>query len=549
MSTHAEIPAPRLARTLVSDWLVAATAATWTAVVVAGAAGFVERPRVMWLATLGAPLIAGAWLLLSDHRASATVRRAALWTGLISLSLATAPTFAAQPKFALAVPALALAGLAAYRWPLQVALLALAFSGTYNTVGAYTSIPVDSTADLLLAGMWAGALFGYVARRGGRRAVVLPGIAMIVLYMAVTAVAAFLSPDARVAFYGLRLSAWYATVVVLIAYAPWSSQTYHRLLRGAVGVSLLVAGYAVLRLVFPPGTAEIERASNYTGGLIYNQGELRLFGSFSGRHLLGAWTAVAVPFCAAAALALQGRWRVAATAAAVCGVIAMFGSDVRTAVAAVAIAGGVMVLLYELARGFPGLRIGAVSAVVVLTVALGAGSFFIATDGDTTRLQRYTTLTDPGSDPSIVARTFKWEQVLADASDRPLGHGIGTAGARSHEFSRLVTFQDVYIDNSYLTIAYEQGLPIMALFILALVTLLAGVARRAVLTPVPWEAAVGIASAGALVAYAVMLSTGPYLQELSAFFSWFVIGLGIAPLVQRLESPAEPSSLAADPDG
>jgi hypothetical protein len=139
--------------------------------------------------------------------------------------------------------------------------------------------------------------------------------------------------------------------------------------------------------------------------------------------------------------------------------------------------------------------------------------------------------------------------VLADASERPLGHGIGTAGARSHEFSRFVTFQDVYIDNSYLTIGYEQGLPIMALFILALLALLAGVARRAVLTAVPWEAAVGIASAGALVAYAVMLSTGPYLQELSAFFSWFVIGLGIAPLVQRFESPAESSTLATDPDG
>lgn len=527
-----------------AEWLAAAAAAAWTTIVVAGPAGPASG-RVLTAVTYGVPIMLGAMALLLRRQMAPALVRVTMWTGLVGLGLFSAELIESRALYALAVPGVVVVGLVAHRWPAAVAVVALLFSGVYNTVGAYTSIPIDSTADLLLAALWASVVTGFMTRRTSRPLALLPGVALLAIYLALTALAAALSEETRVAFYGLRLSAWYATAILLAAYAPWSSATYHRVLRGAVAVTLLIAGYAVMRLLVGPGQQEIDRAAEYTGGLIYQNGDLRLFGSFSGRHLLGAWTAVAVPFCVGAALALDGRWRVAAVGAAALGLIAMFGSDVRTALAAVVIAGAVMLVLYQLARGFPGLRLGAVALASVLAVAGGGGAFLIATDGDTTRFERYSTLTSPGSDASIVARTVKWEQVLADAEDKPLGHGVGTAGSRSQQFSRFVTFKDVYVDNSYLTIAFEQGLAVMGLFMAALVLLGLGAARRAVRTEHRWEAAWGIAATGALIGFAVMLATGPYLQELTAFYSWFIIGIGMAPLVQRLEPPGEPAGRAS----
>lgn len=537
MSTPIQTRATRRA-TGMAEWLAAAAAAVWTTVVVAGPAGPASG-RILTAVTYGVPLALGVIVLLVRRQTGPVLARATMWTALVALGLFCGELIEQRALYALAVPGVVVVGLLAHRRPAVVAVVALLFSGAYNTVGAYTSLPIDSTADLLLAALWASVVTGFITRRAKRPLALLPGIGLLALYLALTALAAALSEETRVAFYGLRLSAWYATAILLAAYAPWSSATYHRVLRGAVAVTLLIAGYAVLRLLIGPGQPEIDRAAEYTGGLIYQHGELRLFGSFPGRHLLGAWSAVAVPFCVGAALALDGRWRIAAVVASAFGLIALFGSDVRTALAAVVIAGAVMLVLYQMARGFPGLRLGAVAVVAVLAVAGGGGAFLIATDGDTTRLERYSTLTSPGSDESIVARTVKWEQVLADAEDKPLGHGVGTAGSRSQQFSRFVTFKDVYVDNSYLTIAYEQGLTVMGLFMAALALLGLGAARRAVRTEHRWEAAWGIAATGALVGFAVMLATGPYLQELTAFYSWFIVGIGMAPLVQRLEPPGD----------
>jgi O-antigen ligase len=96
------------------------------------------------------------------------------------------------------------------------------------------------------------------------------------------------------------------------------------------------------------------------------------------------------------------------------------------------------------------------------------------------------------------------------------------------------------LDNSYLKVAYEQGVPGLVLFAGALVLILVRLCWSAVRSRDPESAALGIGAAGALGSMIVVLYTGMYLETVLVLGPWIAIGVGAGILIRR-ESAALPA--------
>jgi hypothetical protein len=146
---------------------------------------------------------------------------------------------------------------------------------------------------------------------------------------------------------------------------------------------------------------------------------------------------------------------------------------------------------------------------------------------DPSKVQRYQNILDPTQDKSFQERLFKWDNALADIANKPFGRGMGTAGVDQGGL-RFRGLASDNVDNAYLEIAYEQGFAVMIFFGVAMIVLLAGLARRAVWIPHAEPASVAIGAAGSLGAFMVTLFAGQYLHALVAVGLWVIVGLGLA---------------------
>jgi hypothetical protein len=182
--------------------------------------------------------------------------------------------------------------------------------------------------------------------------------------------------------------------------------------------------------------------------------------------------------------------------------------------------------VFQLSRGFRGLRLGT-TAVVLLCFLVGGGLAFsevVGTSSDST--QRYKNILKPKRDRSWQERLTKWGTAMEDIDKAPLGHGIGTGGVQSRH-QRFVTAAALDIDNSYLKVAYEQGFAVMIFFIITLFVLLFGLMRRTVWTRAgPPMAAVG--ACGSFAAFIIVLVTALFIEVLPALTAWIILGLGMA---------------------
>jgi hypothetical protein len=480
------------------------------------------------------PLAAGAFAVLNPERCGRAGRliAAAMVVNAVALMLGLMVGF--FPLLPAVVAVLIVASAACAAWPAPGLIAILALTGSYGTIQAYTPFSPGIAIDVLLVGLWGALLLGILVRPRSNPKIVTPGVALAVAYLIATFAALVFSPAFDPALRSFRASAWYMLVFLLIAYAGWKPITYRRIAYGVAFVGLLVGAYATLRWAIGP--AAKERSFLYGQGadaLKYNivEGKERVFGSLPGGAELGAWAAVVMPFCVGGALAWRGRWRAIAATAVPLLAIALIGSRLRVALVA-GVAGSLLtVAVFQLSRGFRGLRLGT-TAVTLLCFLVAGGIAFsevVGTNSDST--QRYRNILKPGRDNSWQERLTKWRTAMEDVEQAPLGHGIGTGGVQSRQ-QRFVTAAALDVDNSYLKVAYEQGFAVMVLFIITLFVLLFGLMRRTVWTRAgPPAAAVG--ACGSFAAFIIVLVTALFIEVLPALTAWIILGLGMAQFTSR----------------
>lgn len=496
----------------------------WTAIVALPVVGLLcllllpQPPRTLRL------LVGGMWLVLG---------------AVIGWILA-----AGSPPLVLGAAAVALTAVAARRWPAQTVFAIFAISGTYGSIDAFTALEPGPTVDFLLGALWLGLLPRIFSRRRDYHYVLWPGVAALFAYALFTVASVPFAPDTYEGLRAFRQATWYMLSLVVVGYLGLRPPTRDQLAVGVVVVCALVGAYATLRWAIGPAAKEKAFAAT-TGDLRYETvagGDTKLQGSLENGSVLGLWTAVTIPFCVAAALGMRGKARLAALVAVPLLTVGLLGSQVRTASVA-AIAGvGVVVILYQLSRGFRGPRLG-MAAGALVAVGVTAAVIFPNTAGDSPeKVDRYRNILTPSRDFAFQERRFKWDSALRESVRTPLGRGLGTAGFRAtnQRFPPSETGGDV--DNSYVMVAFEQGFAVMVFYIGALLVLLAGVARRAVWTVSERRATIAVGAAGTLTALMVMFFTRLYIQSLASLAAWIIVGLGVAEFSRADRSRAKPAA-------
>src|SRR5581483_11168416 len=113
----------------------------------------------------------------------------------------------------------------------------------------------------------------------------------------------------------------------------------------------------------------------------------------------------------------------------------------------------------QLGRGARGL--GGTLLAAVIGAGLIVAAISIAGDSGA---HSFRALLHPTSDPSFLARKYKWTQALRDLQTRPFGYGLGAGSYAGQTTGRFFLAADTNVDNGFLKVALEQGLLIMVLF-------------------------------------------------------------------------------------
>jgi hypothetical protein len=466
---------------------------------------------------------------MSNPRRGLIAALTAAGVGCVALMFASVTQDA--PLLALAVPGILATAVVCARWPAAALATVLVFSGTFGSLQAFGLFSPGLLVDLLLAGLLVGLLISHAVNERERPWWIWPGMALTCLYILITFFEIATALSVRIGFEAFRYSAWYMLVLPLVALAGWRLGTYVRLSKAIVAITLLVAGYAVLRLVIGASSSEQAFAVESTGVFNVVDGELKLIGSFTGRHQLAFWVTCAAPFCLAAALAGRGLWKVAALVATGLCFAATFGTEVRVALPALLAGSGAVILLFQLSGGLGGPNLGRTVTVSAIVLAVGAGLFTWVL-GDSS--DRYSAIFSPSGDISYEQRLIKWDQALADIEDAPFGNGLGSAGRVQELAVTPYRSQGAYnIDSSYLLIAYQQGFPVLALFAAAMLALLAGLARQAMRVGDGVVRGIAIGGVGTLAAGLAMFASGEYIDGLIAVALWIPVGAAVGAVVSQ----------------
>jgi hypothetical protein len=507
--------------------------ALWTAFAVvhhvdADLLPFGERPAKLLL--YGLP-VALAALLILDARSAAQrpLQLAAAWSGLVVVAELGSHLTGGSGTTMLAVPALAVAAVVLSRRPDLALTAAFAMSGFYGSLIAFWQFPEEKTVQLVLGGLGLGILWKVLVTGRDYSIKFTIGLAFTLLYVYVTVVQLVLDSGNPAAGRGFMSSAWFMLAIPVVALAGWRPSVHERVAKGIVVVAGLVGAYAVYRLATNISVTEYQRWGldryNYVGG------KLRLLGSFPTGQDLGGWTAIVIPFCLAAAVMFDKRWRIGALVAAVLCAIALVGSQERIAVVAVALGALTVLVLHEASRGFAGRRLGTTATAIVAMVALGIAAYEITGGTSDTVTHSYSSLLRPfdRTDPSVNARLYKWDVAVRDLRSHPFGYGLGTANLQSaHLLTSHQSVGQFAVDNGFLNVALEQGFAIMVVFALAVIMLTLDLVRKAVALRERVPAGITAGAAGAMVAAFVMLWAVAFQDGPRALPIWIIAGLGLA---------------------
>ncbi len=477
------------------------------------------------LALVPAALCAG--LLLARRPVPRPVLTAAACILGVSLAMVSARLVGADSRIALGAPAALASAALCLRFPAGAMVVLVFLAAAFGSIEAFTGQTVGAFIDLAIAGLVIALVWRFLTGEREGRDIVPVGVALLVGYVAVSAIQVLVAPSIAVGLKAFHSAAWFVLAFAVVALAAWRLETYERIARGIVVVAALVGGYAVLRYAIGP--AEVERVLAIQSAPVNTLigGKLRLFGSFLSGHQLAAWCGVAIPFLAVVASSSRGRWRLLAAAAAVLCVVALFGTEVRAGLVG-AIIGMFALGLRSVARSVPGVRLGTVVAATFALLAVGATAFVLIIPNQPDSRHRYTAVIAPGTDPAYRERTEKWSRLIADIERHPFGHGLGTAGGIQQKSGATITLGSEPIDNSYLYIAYQQGVWVAVLFAAGVLAVLVGIVHRAITTSDPRRATLAIASSGAFASFALILFTGDYVEGPTSLLGWLIGAFGIA---------------------
>jgi hypothetical protein len=430
-----------------------------------------------------------------------------------------------QPLIGLTLPAVLLSAAACRAWPAAATTLLYLVSGLYITIRAYLGIRIGVVIDPILAGLWVGVAWTLLNGRRSQSVLIWPGIAATALYVLLTGLEVSTAPSFSLGFLSFRYQAWYLSAFLLLAVAPWEDETRKRILLGVIGTAFVVGVYCTIRSI--TGNTEAELAAS--GIVRGNSLDKRFIGSFGSPQDLASWTSTAAVFCFAQALALRGRWRVISASAVLACVIALLASNIRAGLVAAVLGCAVALLLYQLSRAFPGPRLGIVVTAMILAFAAGTFAFGF-TGGGSAKSSHYAAIFNPSKDLSFAQRQQSWSLAMEIAKRHPFGEGLGTVGAVRQTHPSFDAIESGDLDSSYIKVALEQGIPVLAFLVMALLVLWFGIARRAVLTSDPARAGPAIGAAAVLAALLVLFYVGDYIEGSSALAGWLLVGLGVAGL-------------------
>ncbi len=481
------------------------------------------------IAVLAFPVGALAVSALFGGRLERELGMAAAWSALVAGAFWIAPFAGHHVVLAFSAPAALVAAIFAGRYPAAAVLAVLALTASLGSLQAFTGIKVGPPLDLLLVGLWVATLVRLLTVKRAHSYLLWPAIAACMLYIALSTAEIFTAATPGLGFLSFRTSTWYMLAFPLLAYAGWSRDTYRRIAKGLVILTVLVAGYAVLRWQIGPAGAERDLAIESSAGINLINGQLRTVGSFITGHQLALWTSIMAPFSLAFALASRGRWRLAAAIGTALCVFAMLASEARGPLVGMVLGMAIVLVLFAASRAFR-LNVGAALAGITALVVAAAVAFTL-TAGSSGAPERYTAIFHPGQDPAYIARTAKWRTALADINRHPFGQGLGTAGQAQQEGGQYLTVASQGIDSAYLEIAYQQGIVVMVFFIGAFVLLVARLATAATATRDPERAVLAIGAAGVLGSMLITFYSGLYNEAPPVVAGWIIIGLGLSGLV------------------
>ena len=89
------------------------------------------------------------------------------------------------------------------------------------------------------------------------------------------------------------------------------------------------------------------------------------------------------------------------------------------------------------------------------------------------------------------------------------------------------------LESTYLKVAYEQGVIVLALFLAMLLVLLAELCRLAIRSRESIAGGLAIGAAGSLTAGMTMFINGAYIEGATALALWIPVGTGVGALVSK----------------
>ena len=166
----------------------------------------------------------------------------------------------ATPTLALAFPAVIAAAAVCWRFPAAAVITAVLATAIQGSFLAFFDFDLVQLGDLVLAGLWLAFLVRLAVGGRSREAIIWPAVLACLGYVALT-VALAATAEPGFGWPAFRLTAWFMLAFVVIAYADLSPATRRRIVQGIVAVTLLAAGYAVLRWIIGPRPRRSRRAS------------------------------------------------------------------------------------------------------------------------------------------------------------------------------------------------------------------------------------------------------------------------------------------------
>ncbi|MBA3328008.1 MAG: O-antigen ligase family protein [Solirubrobacterales bacterium] len=444
---------------------------------------------------------------------------------------------AVLPQAAVFVPLVGLATLFAARRPAGAVIGLVALAAFSGSMLAYVYVDPTLFITLLICATGIAVALGYASARTRPGLIPWPPSFLLGGYLLLSVVYVLFAPSFLAGAEGFARELLFPALLLVLAYGQWSGAVRRKMLLGVIFLCTAAALYAVLRYIIGPSGAE---AAVPSAGFSQNVGgELSLLGSFANRQQLGGWTAVAIPALVALAFAVPPRWRIVCVVGVGASVVALLGSDTRVALVAAG-AGLVVTLALLLLSRFARSQILAVAVGLLLVGVGGIGAYALTVGGDEQDADRYSNILTPTEDPTFDQRRKKWENVIDIVAPRPTGFGLGTAGQTGQTTNRFQSPDQQSIDNSYLTIAYQQGFAMTGLLVIALLAFVVALGRAALNASRPEIGGLAAAATGALVAWMVLMTAGIYIERYAALLACCLAGLATGQIVTRSEpDPAD----------